>query len=368
MKGGGYPMDTHRVSHMEKNHHGAFQKMECLCMETLFFWNVVTTLALNLQPRQRLTRVWAKNKVESHISCSRECKKLWGNEPSHSQVSSYFGSWTLNRFSNFQKMITGVKTHWIEAFHISLESSWNVNVWNGSYDLVGHLKHKLWSKEGSGIVLISLCAGGVRHIVEKLSTRDIILLQTSYWSEVWKQNYGPPKSCEFQLWEFRDSQLGVLGQNAIWMLVLEPAIEYTIRGKVVVSPKSEPWWVLWVRVCPWHILARKVIQLCINWLIVWFVQVRVNDWVLVILLSLILELQHALLPAKFYEPRNVHPTPCSFVVLTSDSHLSLLRSLGACQMPCWILCFVRILSPKKKGMMIFDENLKHFEYKFNKIC
>jgi len=229
-----------------------------------------------------------------------------------------------------------------------------------SYDLIGHLKHKLWSKERSGIILISLCAGGVRHIVEKLSTRDIILLQTSYWLEVWKQNYGPPKSCESQLWEFRDSQLGVLGQNAIWMLVPKSAIEYIIRGKVVASPKSEPWWVLWVRVCPWHILARKVIQLCINWLIVWFVQVHVNDWVIVILLSLILELQHAPLPTKFYEAWNVHSTPCSFVVLTSDSHLSLLRSLGACQMPCWILCFVKILSPKRKGMMIFGWKSKTF--------
>jgi len=144
------------------------------------------------------------------------------------------------------------------------------------------------------------------------------------------------------------------------MLVLEPAIEYTIRGKVVASPKSELWWVLWVRVCPWHILAGKVIQLCINQIIVWFVQMRVNDWVLVILLSFILELQHAPLPAKCYELGNVHPTPCSFVVLTSNSHLSLLRSLGACQMPCWILCFVRILSPKRKGMMIFGWKSKTF--------
>jgi len=44
------------------------------------------------------------------------------------------------------------------------------------YDLFGHLKHKLWSKERSKIVLISLCVGGVQHTVEKLSTRDIILL------------------------------------------------------------------------------------------------------------------------------------------------------------------------------------------------
>jgi hypothetical protein len=34
-------------------------------------------------------------KPESHISCSRECRKVWGNEPPHSKVSSHFGNWTL---------------------------------------------------------------------------------------------------------------------------------------------------------------------------------------------------------------------------------------------------------------------------------
>jgi hypothetical protein len=98
---------------------------------------------------------------------------------------------------------------------------------------------------------------------------------------------------ESQLWEFRDSHLGVSRQNAIWMLVLWPAAKYTIKGKVVAPPKSKLWRVLWVRVCPWLILAPKVLQLCINQLVVWFVQVRVSDWSLVILPSPISKLQHA---------------------------------------------------------------------------
>jgi len=53
-----------------------------------------------------------------------------------------------------------------------------------------------------------------------------------------------PKLKESQLWEFRDSHLGVPGQNAIWMWASWKGIEYTVRGKVVASPKSEPWWVL----------------------------------------------------------------------------------------------------------------------------
>jgi hypothetical protein len=48
-----------------------------------------------------------------------------------------------------------------------------------------------------------------------------------------------------------------------------------------------------------------MLQLCTNQLIVWFVQVRLNDWLLVILPSPILELQHGPLPPKCCEPRNV---------------------------------------------------------------
>jgi hypothetical protein len=71
------------------------------------------------------------------------------------------------------------------------------------------------------------------------------------------KSYGPPKLWESQLWEFWDSHLGVSGQNDIWALILWPGTKYTIRGKVVASPKSGPWWVLWVRVCPWLIHALK---------------------------------------------------------------------------------------------------------------
>jgi len=37
-------------------------------------------------------------------------------------------------------------------------------------------------------------------------------------------------------------------RKAIWMWPPWPATQYTIRGKVVASPKSGPWWILCVRV------------------------------------------------------------------------------------------------------------------------
>ncbi len=42
-------------------------------------------------------------------------------------------------------------------------------------------------------------------------------------------------------------------------------------------PKFGSWWVLWVRVCSWLVLAPRVFQLCTNWLVVWFVQICVSD-------------------------------------------------------------------------------------------
>jgi hypothetical protein len=118
---------------------------------------------------------------------------------------------------------------------------------------------------------ISLHASGMRHAIEKLLIMDTTFLQTSSQSEVYTQSYGPPKSWESQLWEFRDSHLGVLGQNDIWVLAPWQGPNYFIREKMVASPKSMLCWVLWIRVCPWLICAPKALKLYTNQLVVWFV-------------------------------------------------------------------------------------------------
>jgi hypothetical protein len=79
---------------------------------------------LGSQPMQRLAKVWAKNEAQEVWENVRE----WTPTP---QVNSHFGSWSPDGLSNFQKAIIGVKTHWIEEFLMSLESSWNVDVENG---------------------------------------------------------------------------------------------------------------------------------------------------------------------------------------------------------------------------------------------
>jgi hypothetical protein len=53
---------------------------------------------------------------------------VWGNEPTHFQVDSHFGSWNPYGVLNFQKSISWVKIHWIKKFLIPLENFLNENV------------------------------------------------------------------------------------------------------------------------------------------------------------------------------------------------------------------------------------------------
>jgi len=79
------------------------------------------------------------------------------------------------------------------------------------------------------------------HTVGKILMKNTTLFQISSRSEFFGRSYGPPKLRESQLWEFRDSNLGVSGQNDIWVLAPWLGIENNISEKVVASLKSGPW-------------------------------------------------------------------------------------------------------------------------------
>jgi hypothetical protein len=60
-------------------------------------------------------------------------------------MSSHFENWSFNGLSNLQRTIATIKTHWIEKFLISLESSWNVDIMRDHviflitiYDIIFH--------------------------------------------------------------------------------------------------------------------------------------------------------------------------------------------------------------------------------------
>jgi hypothetical protein len=159
----------------------------------------------------------------------------------------------------------------------------------GSHDPFGYLKHKLWSKEKLRVKLSIWLPTTksqespqfpwvqvVCHILLESFRQGLQLVFKPHLDQRYAhkimglQSYRSPN--------LRDSHLGVPGQNDISVLVLWQGTKNIIRGKVVASPKFGPWWILWVHVCPRLVRAPKVLKLCINQLVIWFVQVRVSNW------------------------------------------------------------------------------------------
>jgi hypothetical protein len=140
----------------------------------------------------------------------------------------------------------------------------------GSHDPFGHLKYKLWSKKiwlpttKSRELTRFPCVQVACYIPLESSRRRLQLCFGPHINSRSVEKVMGPKVTGVPSLKIS----GVPGQNTIWMWPSWGGTEYTIRGKVVASPKSELWWVLWVRVCPWLVLAPKVLKLCTNQLIV----------------------------------------------------------------------------------------------------
>jgi hypothetical protein len=143
----------------------------------------------------------------------------------------------------------------------------------GSHDPFEYLKHKLWPKEGLGVKLAIWllttkngelpwfnCMQVACHILLKKSWGQIQLCFTPHFNWRSIQNvmgFQSRKGPNFE--SFKTPHLGVPRQNDIWAMAPWLGIENTIRRKVVASPKSGLWWVLWVCVCPWLVCAPKVL-------------------------------------------------------------------------------------------------------------
>jgi hypothetical protein len=142
----------------------------------------------------------------------------------------------------------------------------------GSHDPFGHLKHKLWPKEmqfdsrplkvGNHPDFLA-CKWRATYRWKALNESYNFALDLISIEGLHTKLWGPKVTGV--------PTLGVPKQNVIWMWASWRGIKYTTRGKVVASPKSGPWGVLWVWVCPWLVLTPKVLQLWTNQFVVWFV-------------------------------------------------------------------------------------------------
>jgi hypothetical protein len=195
----------------------------------------------------------------------------------------------------------------------------------GSHDPFGHLKHRLWSKEGPEVNLaIWLLITKSRESTQFPCVQVVchILLESSQWGlqrffrphlnrrsaekVMGPQSHKSPKLENFETptWES--------WTKAIWMWPPWKGVKYIIRGKVVASPKSGSWWVLWilwVQDCPWLILAPKVFQLCTNHLVLVLCR---SVWVIEACQFFLIPSQSSstpLYPSKVLRAREHAPTP-----------------------------------------------------------
>jgi hypothetical protein len=63
----------------------------------------VATLALGSQPRQGVARLRAKKGTRESLHMLPGVQRVWGNEPSHSQVNSHVGNWSPKRIPEFSE-------------------------------------------------------------------------------------------------------------------------------------------------------------------------------------------------------------------------------------------------------------------------
>ncbi len=180
----------------------------------------VTTLALGSWPKQGLARLWTKREAcESHHMLPR-VQKMWGNEPSHSQVNSHCGSWSpkwIPKFSgcNYRgqnplvwkkiyiigKILKRRCLKWVPMTHL--------DIWNTSYDQKKGKKSNWqfdsWLLKVKNWPDFLLCRPHSTYNWKVLDegynfASDLITIGSLH-VKLWT-----PKSQESQLWKFQDSQ------------------------------------------------------------------------------------------------------------------------------------------------------------------
>jgi hypothetical protein len=153
-----------------------------------------------------------------------------------------------------------------------------------SHEPFGHLQHKLWLKERSGVklavwLLITKSQESTRSRCVQVECNTP--LESSQWelqvffkprpnrrSEREVMNTQSPENPNRDnlgtpLWESRDKEPFECGCGGVMQRIL-------YGGKVVASPESGSWWVKWVQGCPWLIPTPTMFRMWTNQLVGWF--------------------------------------------------------------------------------------------------
>ncbi len=214
-----------------------------------------------MRPRQGVARLRAKRETRESLHMLSKVQRVQGNEPLHSQMNSHVGSWSFKWTPKFSKhdyrgqnplpwRVIYIIGKLLKRKYLKWARIAHLDIWNTSY---GQKKGREsnWQFESRPLKVKNwpdfLAYSSVWHTFEKLSTRATTLLRPHYNRRSAREvtrfqsrrnpswgNFGTPT------WESWD-------KKTIWMWPPWRGAEYTIRGKVMVSPKFGPWWIL----CVW---------------------------------------------------------------------------------------------------------------------
>jgi hypothetical protein len=138
----------------------------------------------------------------------------------------------------------------------------------GSHDPFGRLKHKLWPKERSRVKLaIWLLTTKSRKstwfpyvqvawdMSLESSWRGLQICLKTHLNRRFVNKFMGPQSRKSPNFGNLDVSFGTKCHLDVGF-VKKHIVYY--KGKVAVSPKFGPWWVLWVQVCLWLVLTPKM--------------------------------------------------------------------------------------------------------------
>jgi hypothetical protein len=169
----------------------------------------------------------------------------------------------------------------------------------GLHDPFGHLKHNLWPKEGSGVKLAIWlpttkswessqfpCVLVACNIPLESSWRKLKLSFRPHFNHRSAHKVMSPQSCKVVgLLTLGISRLPLGSHGTKWHLGVGPMAMHRIyyKGKVVVSPKSGSWWVMWICVCLWWVCARNCSNYTLNNLLF---SLSRSEWIIELLVNL----------------------------------------------------------------------------------
>jgi hypothetical protein len=217
--------------------------------------SIVTTLTLGLWPRQRLARAQAKRRMwEWKLTLSSELpiwelESPWTPKLSKSDCKSQnISHWGV--FYIVGKLLKCKCLKW--------DRMTRLDICNTSY---GKKKGREsnWQFDSQPWKVLP-CVQVTCDTPLESSSQELQLCFRPRLDQRSKHRAMASQSCENPtlavsrpLWESRK-------KKAIWMWASRRVAKSTIWGKVVASPESRLWWVLWVRGCPWLVRAPSVVK------------------------------------------------------------------------------------------------------------